>query len=209
MLPVDPALYALFLVTMAVMAVTPGPANIFAIATGVRAGPQAALLGVVGMNVANLVWIAAAALGLSALVHAFPLAFRVIAVAGGVYVAWLGAKALWAAWRDKVPPFETGRGADLSSAFRDGFAVQLSNPKAIIFFTAVLPPFFDPARPAVPQLALLGATMILMDSIAMSGYGLAGGALSTALRQESARRGFSAAVGALLLIAAALILLRD
>lgn len=209
MLPVDPTLYALFLVTMAVMAITPGPANIFAVATGVRAGPQAALLGVVGMNAANLVWIGAAALGLSALVHAFPLAFRAIAIIGGLYVAWLGAKALWAAWRGKVAPVETGRSADLASAFRDGFAVQLSNPKAIIFFTAVLPPFVDPARPAVPQLALLGATMIAMDGLAMSGYGLAGGALSATLRQERARRAFSTIVGVLLLIAAALILLRD
>ena len=208
MLPVDPALYALFLVTMAVMAITPGPANIFAVATGVRAGPQAALLGVVGMNAANLVWIAGAALGLSALVHAFPLAFRLIAVVGGLYVAWLGGKALWAAWRNEVAPFETGRGSDLASAFRDGFAVQLSNPKAVIFFTAVLPPFVDPARPAVPQLALLGATMIAMDGVAMSGYGLAGGVLAAKLRQERARRVFSALVGGLLLLASALILLR-
>lgn len=209
MLPVDPALYALFLATMAVMAITPGPANIFAIATGVRAGPQAALLGVAGMNAANLVWIVAAALGLSALVHAFPLAFRLIGIVGGLYVAWLGAKALWAAWRDKVAPFDVGKGADLTSAFRDGFAVQLSNPKAIVFFTAVLPPFVDPLRPAAPQLALLGATMIAMDGVAMSGYGIAGGALANVLRKDQARRAFSALVGALLLMASALILLRD
>jgi hypothetical protein len=43
MFPVDPALYALFLVMMAVFAATPGPANVFAIATGVRSGPRAAL----------------------------------------------------------------------------------------------------------------------------------------------------------------------
>lgn len=209
MLPVDPALYALFLATMAVMAITPGPANIFAVATGVRAGPRAALLGVAGMNAANLVWIAAAALGLSALVHAFPLAFRLIAIVGGLYVAWLGAKALWAAWCDKVAPFDVGKGADLTSAFRDGFAVQLSNPKAIVFFTAVLPPFVDPLRPAAPQLALLGATMIAMDGVAMSGYAIAGGALANVLRKDQARRAFSALVGALLLMASALILLRD
>lgn len=209
MLPVDPALYALFLGVMAVMAATPGPANIFAIATGVRAGPRAALLGVAGLNTATLVWLAAAALGLGALVHAFPTAFHVIAVLGGIYVAWLGAKALWLAWADKVAPFETGGGSSEANAFRDGFAVQLSNPKAIVFFTAVLPPFVDPARPALPQLALLGVTMIAMDAIAMSGYGLAGGALATALRQPSMRRAFSAMVGGLLLLAAALILLRE
>lgn len=156
-----------------------------------------------------MVWLGAAALGLGALVHAFPMAFRVVAVLGGLYVAWLGAKAVWLAWADKVAPIEAGRGSNEASAFRDGFAVQLSNPKAIIFFTAVLPPFVDPARPALPQLALLGATMILMDTIAMSGYGLAGGALANALREAHARRAFSAIVGLLLLLAAAMILLRD
>jgi threonine/homoserine/homoserine lactone efflux protein len=208
MSPVDPALFALFLGMMAVFAATPGPANIFAIATGARAGPRAALLGVAGMNAASLVWIAAAALGLGALVHAHPAAFRLIALAGGLYVAWLGAKSIWAALRGEAQPLEHVRGADLRTAFRDGFAVQLSNPKAVVFFSAVLPPFVDPSRPAAPQLALLGVTVIALDVIAMTGYGLAGGALVAVLRRPSARRVFSALVGVLLLAAAALIVLR-
>ncbi|MGE0741640.1 MAG: LysE family translocator [Hyphomonadaceae bacterium] len=209
MLPLDPALYALFLGMMAVFAVTPGPANIFAIATGMHGGARAALLGVAGMNAATLVWLVAAALGLGAVAHAFPLLFRAVAVVGAIYVGWLGAKALWAAVGDAAAPLVTGRGATARTAFRDGFAVQLSNPKAIVFFTAVLPPFVDPARPALPQLALLGATVIAMDVVAMCGYGLAGGALSGALMAQGPRRAFSALVGLLLLSAAALILLRD
>jgi threonine/homoserine/homoserine lactone efflux protein len=208
MLPVDPALYALFLGMMAAFAVSPGPANIFAVATGQHGGPRAALLGVAGMNAASLVWIGAAALGLGALVHAFPGVFRLIALAGAAYVAWLGAKALWAALRDKAGPIAHGRGATTATAFRDGFAVQLANPKAVVFFTAVLPPFVDPGRPAVPQLALLGVTVIAMDVAAMSAYGLAGGALASAMGNAGTRRAFSACVGALLLAAAAYIALR-
>jgi threonine/homoserine/homoserine lactone efflux protein len=101
MFPVDPALYALFLGMMAVFAATPGPANVFAIATGARSGPRAALLAVAGMNVASLVWLAAAALGLGALVRANPHVFRVIGVLGGLYVAWLGGRALLAAARSR------------------------------------------------------------------------------------------------------------
>ena len=207
MLPVDPARYALFAGMMAVFAVTPGPANLFAIATGIRAGHAAALRGVVGMNAATLVWLAAAALGLGALVTAFPQAFRVLAIAGGAYVAWLGAKALWAAAHD-TPALHLSRGADAGGALREGFAVQLSNPKAVVFFTAVLPPFVDPARPVLPQLALLGGTMIAMDVAGMSFYGLAGGSLAQTLTQPFARRAFSAFVGVLLLTAAALIVFR-
>src|SRR5512143_2052275 len=105
MLPVYPARYALFASVMAVFALTPCPANLFAIATGMHAGPRAALLGVAGMNAATLVWFGAAALGLSALVAAFPAQFHLIAIAGGLYVAWLGAKSLCNAYTG-APPLE-------------------------------------------------------------------------------------------------------
>lgn len=209
MLPVNPELYALFAGVMAVFAATPGPANLFAIATGVSADPRAALIGVAGMNTATLVWIAGALLGLGALVHAFPAAFRVLAIGGGLYVAYLGAKSLWAAARNAVPPIESARGASEAGAFRDGFAVQIANPKIVVFFSAVLPPFVDPALPAAPQLAILGATTIVMDVISMSAYGVAGGALAAHLREPGPRRGFAAIVGVLLVIAACLILLRQ
>lgn len=208
MFPVDPALYALFLGMMTIFAITPGPANLFSIATGVRAGPRAALLGVAGMNTATLVWIGAAALGLGALVHAYPEAFRAIAIIGALYVAWLGLKSLWSAWKGTAQR-KAVSGAGENTAFRDGFAVQFANPKVVVFFTAVLPPFVDPSRPAVPQLMLLGAAVIVCDVIAMAGYGLAGGALAKTLTEPRAQRGFAAIVGALLLIAAAMIALRD
>jgi threonine/homoserine/homoserine lactone efflux protein len=207
MLSVDPARYALFASVMAVFAVTPGPANLFAIATGMHAGPRAALLGVAGMNAATLVWFAAAALGLGALVAAFPAQFHLIAIAGGLYVAWLGAKSLWNAYTGAPPLKASGEGRR-TSAFRDGFTVQLSNPKAVVFFTAVLPPFVDPARTILPQLALLGATMIAMDVAAMSLYGVSGDALARTLSDARASRAFAALVGVLLLLASALILLR-
>ncbi|MBS0386331.1 MAG: LysE family translocator [Proteobacteria bacterium] len=208
MLPIDPARYALFAGVMAVFAVTPGPANLFAIATGMRAGPRAALLGVAGMNAATLVWFGAAAFGLGALVAAFPAQFHLIAIVGGLYVAWLGLASLWKAYKG-APPLKPSGEARRASAFRAGFAVQLSNPKAMVFFTAVLPPFIDPARPLTPQLALLGATMIAMDVASMSLYGLAGGVFAAINADARAARIFSAFVGVLLLIASALILLRD
>jgi threonine/homoserine/homoserine lactone efflux protein len=205
--PVDPHLYVLFLGVMAVMAITPGPANVFAIASGVQRGPRSALISVAGMNTATLVWFGAAALGLAALVRAFPEAFRLLAVAGALYVAWLGVKALRAGLTDavKTPGGSVSVG---SSAFLDGFAVQIANPKAVLFFTAVLPPFIDPGRPTGAQLAAFAAATISLDVLAMSGYALAGAALTRGFAQRRFRNGFSIAVGLLLLLAAALILLR-
>ena len=206
-LPVDPHLYSTFLGVMAVMAITPGPANLFAVATGVEKGRASALVGVVGMNSATLVWFAAAALGLGALVKAFPEAFRLIAVLGAVYVAWLGLKALRGAFSTAADPdrIVVRRGR---SAFVDGFAVQIANPKAILFFTAVLPPFLDVGRPVVPQLILFAAAVIGMDMLSMSAYALSGAALSRRMQRPGFRRGFGVFVGLLLLTAAVLIVAR-
>ncbi|CAN5396165.1 LysE family translocator [soil metagenome] len=206
-LPVDPHLYAAFLGVMAVMAVTPGPANLFAVATGVERGRAAALAGVLGMNAATLVWFAAAALGLGALVAAFPAAFKLIAIGGALYVAWLGIKALRGAFSTEGQPHAIATRRD-RSAILNGFMVQIANPKAILFFTAVLPPFLDVNRPIVPQLLLFAVATIGMDVIFMSAYGLGGAALARRMSEARFRRGFGIFVGCLLLLAAVLIVSR-
>ena len=208
-LPVDPQLYGAFLGVMAVMAVTPGPANLFSVATGMEKGKRAALVGVVGMNTGTLVWFAAAALGLAGLFAAYPAVFRWLALGGAVYVAWLGLQSLRGALTaqgDGGPDHVVVRHG--RSAFLDGFLVQIANPKVILFFVAVLPPFMDLSRPAAPQLALFACATIGMDVLAMSAYGLGGAALSARMTQPGFRRGFSVLVGLLLLTAAGLILLR-
>lgn len=206
-LPVDPHLYLTFLGVMAVMAITPGPANVFSIANGVQRGKAGALAGVVGMNAATLVWFAAAALGLGALVTAFPEAFRLISIAGALYVGWLGLKTLVGAFKAgsdaEAPPVRLGR-----SAFLDGFMVQIANPKIVLFFSAVLPPFMDVDRPAAPQLALFALATIGMDVISMSAYGLGGAALARRMSEPRFRRGFALFTGVLLLAAATLIVSR-
>lgn len=207
--PVDPHRYLAFLGVMIVMALTPGPANLFAVATGLSRGRRAALAGVVGMNAATLVWFGAAALGLGALVVAFPEAFRVIAIGGALYVAWLGIKAFRGAFATAADPDPVVVSAPARrSALVDGFMVQIANPKAVLFFTAVLPPFIDVNRPVVPQLALFALATIGMDVLSMSGYGLGGAALARRMTKPEFKRGFGIVVGSMLLLAAVLIVTR-
>lgn len=206
-LPVDPARYGAFLAAMFVMAITPGPANLFAIATGMEKGKGAALLGVVGMNTASLIWFAASALGLGALILAFPAAFHVLALAGAAYLVWLGGKSIWAGIKN-VESHATATVRGGRSAFADGFMVQIANPKIVLFFGAVLPPFIDVQRPLVPQLMMFACATIGMDLISMSAYGLGGAALSTKMNEPAFRRGFAFVVGALLISAAILIVSR-
>ncbi len=190
---------------MAVLAVTPGPAVLFAIATGLQRGPRAALVGVAGMNAATIIWFVAAALGLGALVATFPAVFRVIALAGGLYLVWLGVRAAWAAWRTGAG-LPAVRAARVGSAFRDGFAVQLANPKAILFYTAILPPFLDPARPMPTQIAAFAAATLMIEAAAMAAYALLGAALSARLADPTFRRVFASVVGVLLVGAGVMII---
>jgi len=206
-LPVDPARYAAFLTVMAVMAITPGPANLFAIATGMQKGKAAALIGVAGMNTGTLTWFAAAALGLGGLIVAFPQVFHLLTFAGAGYVVWLGIRTILSGAKNEAgPPVITIRPG--RSAFMDGYMVQVANPKAVLFFTAVLPPFLDISKPLPAQLAMFAGATIGMDLISMSAYGLGGAALSERMSEPRFRRVFSWFVGVLLITAAILIVRR-
>lgn len=208
-LPVNPQLYVAFCGVMAVLAVTPGPANLFSIATGMERGRRAVLLAVLGMNAATLVWFGAAALGLGTLVTAFPDAFRWIAIGGAAYVGWLGITSVLGAIRARASAGHSVQAVQTHRpAFVDGFLVQLANPKAVLFFTAVLPPFLDVGRPAAPQLGLFAAAVILMDVVTMTTYGFGGAALARRMDEPRFRRGFGLIVGLLLLTAAVLIVSR-
>jgi len=205
--PVDLARYVAYVGVTIVMVATPGPAILFAIATGARRGHQAVIPAMVGMNLANVIWLSAAGLGLSALALAFPVAFRALAWLGAGYVAWLGLRAVLSAFREDG---DDAHAVQLKgrSALRDGFMVQISNPKALLFTTVILPPFIDPARPILGQILVFAATGIALDMISMTAYGYGGAALAARMTEPHFRRGFSLFTGALLVIAALLIALR-
>ena len=86
--------------------------------------------------------------------------------------------------------------------------VQMSNPKALLFTTVVLPPFLDPARPVMAQVAVLAGTTILGDILAMTAYGFGGAALAQRMDAPRFQRGFAVFTGVLLIAAALIIGLR-
>jgi threonine/homoserine/homoserine lactone efflux protein len=206
--PVDPAKYAAFLGAMAILAATPGPSNLFAIANGMSRGRKAVLLGVAGMNTATLIWYVAAALGLGALALAFPQAVKALIVLGAVYLIWLAFGAL----RSGFDKDGSGLGRleirPARSAYWDAFMVQIANPKILLFFGAVLPPFLDFARPLAPQFLMFAAATFTLDVIATTAYGFGGAALASRMTDPKFRKSFSIAVAAVLTAAAGLIVSR-
>jgi threonine/homoserine/homoserine lactone efflux protein len=207
-LPVDPARYIAFLGAMAILAATPGPSNLFAVANGMSRGRKAVLVGVAGMNTATLIWYVAAALGLGALALAFPQAVKALIILGAFYLVWLAYKALKSGFAKQGgglghATIHTGR-----SAFWDSFLVQIANPKILLFFGAVLPPFLDFKKPLLPQFLLFAAATVLLDVTATTAYGFGGAALSRRMAEPRFRRGFGIAAAAVLLAAAGLIVSR-
>ena len=124
---------------------------------------------------------------------------------GALYVAWLGVQSLWSARREGDGNTAHGSVKLGRSPLLDGFVVQLSNPKALLFFTAVLPPFIDLKRPLQPQLIAFAVGVILMDAVSMTTYGLGGAALARRMQEPTFRRIFSTVVGLILIGAAGLI----
>lgn len=209
--PVDPEKYYAFLVAMFFMAISPGPANLFFVRTGLAGKKSRVLTGVIGVNAASLVWFIASALGLQVLMTTFPLVFRVMTILGGLYLGWLGFQTFRHALKvgDEVidprfmSPAET---RTLLQTLVDGFVVQMLNPKVLLFFTAVLPPFVDIARPMPAQMSVFAATAVGMDILSMTSYGMMAVSLSHVLQEPRNKQRFDIGAGIVLMLIALLIL---
>ncbi len=206
-LPVDPERFALFSGLMVALAATPGPAVLFSIANGVHRGAAGVLAGCAGIAAASLLWFLGAGVGLSALMRAAPWLFTILTWFGVGYLLWLGLGKVRAGLAGTAVGPQSARVRPGRSPFADGFAVQVANPKIVLFFSGVLPPFLDAARPLAPQLALLAIPGIGIDYLGLALYGLGGAALADRLRTPSGARHFSLVSGFLLIAAAILIAL--
>ena len=179
----DPALWGLFVMASVALLVTPGPAVLYIIARSVEQGRAAGLVSVLGIHLGTIVHIVAAAVGLSALVVSSALAFAVVKYLGAAYLIWIGIRTLMAKIPDAEAP--TVPAEPLQRVFRDGFVVNLFNPKTAIFFLAFLPQFVDPARGALHwQILILGVTFMGLGIISDGMFALAAGTAGDFLRRN-------------------------
>jgi threonine/homoserine/homoserine lactone efflux protein len=185
------SLIAFSLVALA-MVLTPGPNMIYLISRSVSQGPRAGLVSLAGIGCAFLVFISFAALGVTALLFAIPLAYDVLKVAGAMYILYL-------AWQAIRPggssPFQvTPLAPDgTRKLFVMGFLTNILNPKAALMYLSLLPQFIDPSRGhTLTQLLVLGATQItismLVNGLITIGAGRISGFLRTRPRWMLAQR---------------------
>jgi threonine/homoserine/homoserine lactone efflux protein len=155
----DPQALLLFVAAGLVLNFTPGPDLLYITARSLGQGWRAGAASSLGIAAGCGVHTAAAALGISALLAASPLAYDAIRLCGAAYLIWLGAQAL----RTRAAPGAIAElpPAPLRAVFWQGFATNVLNPKVALFFLAFLPQFADPARGAFAlQVLVLGLIFI-------------------------------------------------
>lgn len=189
MVPLD-QLTAFGLLAFALI-VVPGPSVLFTVGKGIALGRRAALAAVVGNTSGVAVQVVAVALGLGAIVERSVFAFNVLKLVGAAYLIFLGVQAfrrrrrLSDALGESLP---IASRATTRRNVRDGFIVGVTNPKAIVFFTAILPQFTDPARGWVSlQMLTLGAVFVITALISDSAWGVVAGSARAWLARSPRR----------------------
>jgi homoserine/homoserine lactone efflux protein len=165
----DLSVWITYFIATLILSVSPGPGVFSSISSGLHHGFRLGLWNGVGMQAANMILVAIVSLGLGAILLASETLFTAVKWLGVAYLVYLGV----VTWRSKPRGFEDA-GDDHARTAREvflrGFFVNITNPKGIIFFAAILPQFIDVARAQLPQYAVLAATTFVVDLAVMMGY---------------------------------------
>src|SRR5581483_8998002 len=165
-------LFLLYLASWSLVALTPGPAVMCSMAQATRHGFRASLAGIFGIQTGNVLFFVCIALGLGTLLATATTAFTVLRIAGAIYLFYLGLRVIFSTFRRRVSktPAPAAAPAAQRNLFVQALLIQLTNPKALLFVSALLPQFIDPHRALLPQLAALLAATIAVDLAVLSSY---------------------------------------
>jgi threonine/homoserine/homoserine lactone efflux protein len=199
----------LFCAVALVAIVTPGPTVLLALSNGSRYGLRLASLGMAGAVASDLVLVAAAALGLGALLAASEFWFSMVKWLGVAYLAYLGLQMLASKAGAGDPPGPAGDPAVAvnpgnpgnpgngpgtatgvpagRTLFRRSFLVSVTNPKGYLFVSAFLPQFVDATQPQLAQYLVLAVVFSALDFLVMFAYAFAGARANKLLRSRGAR----------------------
>ncbi len=156
-------LYLTFVAASALLILTPGPMVAFVVATTLSRGLHQGLVAVAGSAIASAIQLSIVAVGLAALLSTAGEAFFWIKWIGVAYLFYLGIRAFRAP-QDSLDADPAIANYDSRRTFLEGFLVNLTNPKGLLFHGAFLPLFISPSSPAGPQLLLLAVTFVAIGA---------------------------------------------
>ena len=162
--------FLLFFITTFVVVISPGPAVLAVALESASSGIAKSFGVIIGIALGNVVFFILSATGIAALIAASSLLFSIIKWTGVAYLFYLGAMALFSKSGGLRFDAEKKQETRFRKAFLRGFILELSNPKALLYFSALLPQFINIHQPIVPQLAILGLVTLMLDLICYSAY---------------------------------------
>lgn len=176
--------YLAFCAAATALAIVPGPTVTVIIANSLRYGPRAGLLNVAGTQVGVAIWLVIAVAGLGAAVELMGIWFDVLRYTGAAYLVWLGIKLLLSKGDLAIA---AGRARPKGSFFLQGFIVIMSNPKMLVLFGALIPPFISSGGDYSRQLLTLGLTFAAIALVGDCCYALAAGKAGQFLSRSRVR----------------------
>lgn len=199
----DAHIFLLYLATWSLVALTPGPAVMCAMTHATRFGMRSAMAGILGIQSGHLIFFGCVAGGLAALLSTATTAFTVLRTIGAFYLLYLGARIILATFRTSssiTTEASTPAPAPAhTSLFLQGFAIQVTNPKALLFMSALLPQFIQPGRSLPLQITILLATTIVIDAAVLTGYAMLAQHGTRTLRTSALTRWMERTFGAALI----------
>ena len=191
------ATWTVFVLTELVLCLTPGPAVLFVVSQALRHGGPKSIWANLGILSGNAFYFLLSAAGLGAAMLASHTLFRALKWGGAIYLIYLGLRLI-------MRPGHASAAVDSAptrskwALLRQGFVLQTANPKALMFFVALLPQFLDPAQNVPIQIGILAVTSAAAEFLVLAGYGFTAGALSQWARAPRIARATDRVAGTLL-----------
>jgi threonine/homoserine/homoserine lactone efflux protein len=175
--------WSLFVVMETMLCLTPGPAVLLVLSQALARGARKSVWSSCGILAANAIYFVLSATSVGALLAASPRLFLALKWLGAAYLIYLGASAFFGKTAVVAAPEAGSPEAKGGRSFLNGLILQLSNPKALVFFTALLPQFIDPHRSVTLQVGILGVTSIVVEFFVLLTYGIIAGKASRFARE--------------------------
>jgi homoserine/homoserine lactone efflux protein len=176
--------YLTFCIAAFALAIVPGPSVTVIVANALRYGVKAGFANVAGTVTAGLCWVVVAALGLTAAIAVMGVWFDLVRYAGAAYLIWLGYKLLRSDGTLGQAKVEARSAAGF---FLQAFVVTISNPKVLVLFGMIIPPFLSRDGNPTFETAMLGASFVAIAACTDSAYALLAGRAGTLLSRSRVR----------------------
>lgn len=164
--------WLLFTVTEAALSLSPGPAVMMVVAYGISRGWRTSLFVTLGILSGNAFYFALSATGIGSVILASPGLFTAIKWAGAAYLVYLGLSAIFGRPSPITISRIEGKPQSGRRIYANALMLQLTNPKTLLMFVAILPQFIDPHQPVGLQMSILAACSIIPEFFILLGYGM-------------------------------------